>query len=135
MTVVPEKLRYYSRVNLAGDIVILISSFLAAYLLIWNRLRPDFPYYFTKLIAAILLCWGITSLVLRLYARAGFEKFRRTLPKHFLALLLNAILLVPLIYFVCDFTVSRILFIYAYILFAVLDTLLLLAIGFVLRRR
>ena len=134
MKVVSEKLRYYSRVNLAGDVVILVSSFLAAYLIIWNKFRPDFPYYFTKVIVAILLCWGITSLVFRLYARAGFEKFRRTLPKHFLALLFNAVLLVPLIYFVCDFTVSRILFIYAYALFVVLDTLLLLAIGIVLRR-
>ncbi|HYV95216.1 MAG TPA: hypothetical protein VE978_25805 [Chitinophagales bacterium] len=130
-----ERLRLYSLLNLAGDVFLLIFSFILAYLLIWGHFKPNFQIYFLKASVALLLCWIITALVLKLYGGEQYEFFGRSLPKHFLAIIFHALLLSIVVFLIKDFTISRILFIYAYLLFVFLDVLFRLCLIYVFRYR
>lgn len=132
---IQERLRFYSLLNLAADVFLLIASFFLAYLFIWGHFKPSFTSFFIKASVALLLCWGITALVLKLYSRKPNEQFGRSLPKHFLAIIIHAVLLSLLVFLVRDFNVSRILFVYGYLLFVFFDTLLRLGLIYVVLRR
>ena len=129
-----EKLRFNSLVNPAADAFLLISSFIIAYLFIWGHFKPEFGIYFFKASVALLLCWSVTAVVLKLYAHKRYEEFGRALPKHFQAIFFHAALLSLVVFLVKDFTITRILFIFSYLLFVFLDTLLRLCLTYLVRR-
>lgn len=128
-----ERLRFYSLVNLLGDIFLLIFSFILAYYLIWGHFKPNFYNFFFKVSAALLLCWIITALALKLYSPDRFEQFERSLTKHFQAIVLHAMLVSLAVLLVKDFNVTRMLFVYAYFIFVFLDTCLRLGLMYMLR--
>jgi hypothetical protein len=130
-----EKLRFYSKLNLVGDILLLIVSFILAYLFIWGHFRPNVQIYFLRVSAALLLCWIFTAWVLNLYAPERYERFARSLPKYFLAIIFHAMLLSIVVFLIKDFQITRILFVYGYVLFVFLDMLLRLCLIYVLRQR
>ena len=127
--------RFYSLLNLTGDVFLLIFSFILSYLFIWGNFKPNFQYYFLNVCVALLLCWLITAVLLELYARERYEQFGRSLPKHFQAILIHAALLSIVVFFVKDFMISRMLFVYGYLIFVFLDTLLRLGLIYLLRHR
>jgi len=129
-----EKLRFYSLINLLGDIFILIFSFLIGYLFIWGHFKPNFSIFFFKVSFALIACWLVASLFLKLYSPERFEQFERSFSKHFQAIILHAMLISTVVLLVKDFNVSRILFIYGYFLFVFFDTLARLGLMYVLRR-
>jgi len=135
MKIATEKSRLYSLVNPAADVFLLIASFFLAYLFIWGHFRPDLGKYFITASVALLFCWSITALLLRLYAGDRNGQFGRSLPKHFLALIIHAVFLSLLVFLVAEFSITRILFIFSYLLFVFLDTLLRLCLIYVVRLR
>lgn len=128
-----ERLRFYSLINLLGDIFLLIFSFILAYLLIWGHFKPNFHTFFLKVSVALLLCWIITALILKLYTPERFEQFERSLTKHFQAIILHAMLISFTVLVIKDFALTRNLFVYAYFIFVFLDTALRLGLMYVLR--
>jgi CDP-diglyceride synthetase len=132
---VRERLRFLSLINLAGDALLLVFSFIAAYYSIWHHIMPNAEIFLIKVAIALLLCWGVTSFTLRLYSHDRDESSAELLLKHFLTLLVSAVLLSLMVYSVIEFSLTRILFIYGYFLFAVLDTFFRLCVLFMIRRR
>jgi hypothetical protein len=133
---ITERLRFYSWLNQVGDIFLLIFSFILACILIWgSHFGPDFPAYFIKVLVAVVLCWSITALLLKLYAPARYKQYGRSLSKHFQAIAFFAMLLAGVVFLYKDFQITRVLFIYAFLLFVFLDTLLRLCFTYLLRRR
>ncbi len=129
-----EKLRLYLLINILGDIFLLIFSFLLGYIFIWGYFKPNFQIFFFKVSFALIACWLLAALFLKLYSRERFEQFERSLAKHFQAIILHAMLISTVVLLVKDFNVSRVLFIYGYFLFVFLDTLARLGLMYVLRR-
>jgi FlaA1/EpsC-like NDP-sugar epimerase len=133
---ITERLRFYSWLNQVGDIFLLIFSFILACILIWgSHFRPDFPIYFIKVLVAVVLCWGVTALLLKLYAPGRYKQYGRSLAKHFQAIAFFAVLLAVVVFLYKDFQITRVLFIDAFLLFVFLDTLLRLCFIYLLRRR
>ncbi|MEO5674668.1 MAG: undecaprenyl-phosphate glucose phosphotransferase [Chitinophagales bacterium] len=129
-----EKLRVYLLLNILGDIFLLIFSFLLGYIFIWGHFKPNFLDFFFKVSFALIACWLLAALFLRLYSPERFEQFERSLAKHFQAILLHAMLISTVVLLVKDFNVSRVLFIYGYFLFVFLDTLARFGLMYMLRR-
>lgn len=129
-----EKFRFYSLLNLIGDVGLLIISFLIAYLYIWGNFKPNFPIFFFKVAAALIGGWLLIAFILRLYTPERFEQFEKSFSKHFQAILFHAMFLSLMILLIRDFQLSRVLFIYGYIIFIILDTLMRLGMMFLLKR-
>ena len=129
-----EKFRFYSLINLIGDISLLILSFLIAYLVNWNHFKPNFTIFFFKVSAALIAGWLLIAFIMRLYSPERFEQFEKSFSKHFQAILYHAMFLSLAVLLIKDFQVSRILYVYGYIFFIVLDTLMRLGLMYILRR-
>src|SRR5690349_23811471 len=129
-----EKLRLYLLINILGDIFLLIFSFLLGYIFIWGHFKPNFQIFFFKVSFALIACWLIAALFLKLYSRERFEQFERSLSKHFQAIILHAMLISTVVLLVKDFNVSRVLFVYGYFLFVFFDTLARFILMYFLRR-
>ena len=132
---VRERLRFLPLINMAGDALLLTFSFIAAYYSIWHHFKPNAEIFLIKVAVALLLCWGVTAFTIRLYSHEQYDPYGKLLLKHFLTLLVSAILLALMVYFMNDFVVARIIFIYGYFLFAVLDTFFRVCVLFMIRRR
>ena len=129
-----EKLRFYSLVNLLSDIVLLVLSFLIAYIIIWNGFQPGFEELFLKIASSLVGCWLAVALALKLYTPERFEQFEKSLAKHFQAIFFHAMLVSFTVLVVRDFKVNRTLFLYGYSIFVILDTLLRFGLMYFLRR-
>lgn len=129
-----EKLRAFAIVNLIGDLLLLLVSFLIAYLMIWGHFRPNFDIFFFKVSAALIGCWLIVIPILRIYDTEVMEKFERSLSRHLQAIILHALLVSLTTLLVRDFAVNRILFVLGYALFAVSDFLFRLGILYLIKR-
>src|SRR5215467_5276053 len=129
-----EKFRFYSLINLIGDISLLIISFLIGYWLNWHHFKPNFPIFFFKVSAALIGGWLLIAFIIRLYSPERFEQFEKSFSKHFQANLFHSMYLSLAVLLFRDFQLSRLLFIYGYIIFVVLDTLMRLGLMFILRR-
>ncbi|MCS6916886.1 MAG: undecaprenyl-phosphate glucose phosphotransferase [Chitinophagales bacterium] len=129
-----EKFRAFALLSLAGDLTILLLSFLSAYLIIWGHFRPNFDIFFLKVSAALVGCWVIVVLVLRVYATDVMEQFERALSRHIQAIILHALLIALTTLLIRDFAVNRILFILGYALFAAFDILFRIGMLFIIKR-
>jgi undecaprenyl-phosphate galactose phosphotransferase/putative colanic acid biosynthesis UDP-glucose lipid carrier transferase len=129
-----EKFRFYSLINLIGDVTLLIGSFLLAYLMIWDNFKPNFPIFFFKVSSALIGGWLLIAFILRLYSPERFEQFEKSFSKHFQAILFHAMFLSLMILLIRDFQLTRNLFMWGYIIFIVLDTLMRFGLMFILRR-
>jgi Undecaprenyl-phosphate glucose phosphotransferase len=129
-----EKLRFYSLINLIGDVALLMISFLIAYFAIWGQIRPNFPSFFIKASAALIGGWLLIAFIIRLYSPERFEQFEKSFAKHFQAILFHSMYLSLAVLLLRDFQLSRNLFINGYIIFIVLDTLMRLGLMFILKK-
>ncbi len=129
-----EKFRFYSVINLFGDIFLLLFSFLIGYLLIWGHFKPNFKEFFFKASFALVVCWLVVSYFLKLYTPQRFEQFEKSFSKHFQAIIFHAMVVSTVVLLLKNFSMSRILFVYGYFLFICLDTLLRLGLMYRLKR-
>lgn len=129
-----EKFRFYSIINLLGDISLLIISFLVGYLLIWGHFKPNFKEFFFKASFALIACWLVVAFFLKLYTPQRFEQFEKSFSKHFQAIVFHAMLVSTVVLLLKNFSISPILFIYGYFFFIIFDTLLRLGLMYLLKQ-
>src|SRR6187549_1705635 len=101
-----KKLRVYLPLIILGGIFLLISSFLLAYILIWDHFKPNFLNFFVRVSFTLIASWLIASGVLKLYSPGRIKQFKRSLGKHFQAVVLHALLISIVVFMVKDFNVS-----------------------------
>ncbi|MCS6991266.1 MAG: undecaprenyl-phosphate glucose phosphotransferase [Chitinophagales bacterium] len=129
-----EKLRAFAFLSLAGDLLLLLGSFLVAYMIIWGHFRPNFEVFFFKVSSALVACWLLVVFILRIYATEVMEQFERALSRHIQAIILHALLVSLTTLLVRDFAVNRLLFILGYVIFAASDILFRVAILYLIKR-
>ena len=129
-----EKFRFYSIINLLGDVSLLIISFLVGYLLIWGHFKPNFKEFFFKASFALIVCWLVVAFFLKLYTPQRFEQFEKSFSKHFQAIIFHAMLVSTVVLLLKNFSISPILFIYGYFFFIIFDTLLRLGLMYLLKQ-
>ncbi|MEO6166273.1 MAG: undecaprenyl-phosphate glucose phosphotransferase [Chitinophagales bacterium] len=129
-----EKFRLYSIINLVGDLILLLSSFLLGYLMIWGDFKSNFRDFFLQATFAMVICWLIVAYYLELYTPKRFEQFEKSFSKHFQAIVFHAMLLSTVILLLTNYGWPGILFLYGYFFFLIFDTLLRIGLMFQLRK-
>ncbi|HUM48161.1 MAG TPA: undecaprenyl-phosphate glucose phosphotransferase [Chitinophagales bacterium] len=129
-----EKFRLYSIINLFGDIILLVFSFLLGYLIIWGDFKANFRDFFLQATISMVICWLIVAYFLELYTPKRFEQFEKSFSKHFQAIVFHAMLLSTVILLFTNYGWPGILFVYGYFFFLISDTLLRIGLMYQLRR-
>lgn len=128
-----EKFRLYSVINLLGDLILLLFSFLLGYLIIWGGIKVNFKNFFIQASLAMIVSWIVVAYFLELYNPKRFEQFEKSFSKHFQAIVFHAMLLSTVILLFTSYSWPGILFLYGYFFFTIFDTLLRIGLMFRLR--
>lgn len=112
-----ERFRIYRFITFLGDIILLNITFFTIHYFFYENTSPNQHSYFIKMAVAFTAAWIYLGYIFKLYNFNRIERFEQTFARLFKTIVVHALLLAAFNMILRDFSISRKLFSYSYLLF------------------
>ena len=118
-----QRYRGIRLINFLGDLAWLNTSVVIAHLFLWGYFKPHFLDNFLQISLQLSLSWIYVSYVTDLYNFDRLSNFEKSFGRLYQTILVHLLLFSTLIVVIKDFSLSRELLVYSYIVFVILISL------------